>query len=266
VEPGEETPNSPAQRMALPGFAFVTPPPPKRSRRRFIPVAMASTVAVFLLYGVMDENHSTRVNVAERAQVSDVRIDPDNLPVALVQYPATVTGQTSDGQNVRCTIRSLHDEGGPSCVIPPSTVPHPQVPVEAPVVIAPPTSQVTPSTHEGHDARVTKSPVAVPPVKITTPPITTPPITTPPITTPPVTAPPEHDHDGHHRHHGHRAGDDQDGRRAEDNQDGRRAEDNQDGRRAEDNQDRRADDNQDGQRAEGDQDDDGHRASAGAIA
>jgi hypothetical protein len=217
VEPGAETPNSPARRMAFPGFAFVTTPSPKRSRRRYIPVAVVSIVAAILLYGVMDENHSARVNVAERAQVQDVRIDPDHLPLALVQYPATVTGQTSGGQKVRCTIRSLQDDESPSCAIPPSAVPHQQVRVEAPVSIAPSTSEVTPATPGENEARFTKkSPVAAPPVKINTPPITArpitarpiparpitaPPTTAPPTTAPPTTTPVEDDHDGHHRHH-----------------------------------------------------------------
>jgi hypothetical protein len=120
VEVGAETPNSPAQRMALPGFAFVTMPTPKRSRRRVVVMAVVSAAAIFLLLGVMEENRSTRANVAERAEADDVRIDPDRLPVALVQYPATVIGQMSSGQKVRCTIRSLRDDEIPSCVIPPS--------------------------------------------------------------------------------------------------------------------------------------------------
>lgn len=159
MEPGADTPHSPAQPMALPGFAFVTPSPAKRSRRRYIPVAVASVVAFFLFYGVMEENQLTRVSVAERAQVDDVRIDPDRLPAALVQYPATVTGQMSDGLNVPCTIHSLHDKEGPSCVIPPraAPIPRPQVHVEAGADIAPPTGAVTPTPGRA-DVPATKSP------------------------------------------------------------------------------------------------------------
>src|SRR6185436_11237820 len=82
VESGVHTLSIPAQPVALPGFAFITSPSPTRSRRRYIPVALACVAAGFLLYGVMDENHSTRVNIAKHAQVDNVRIDPDHLPVA----------------------------------------------------------------------------------------------------------------------------------------------------------------------------------------
>ena len=279
MEPGAELPDSPAQLTALlttlPGFAFVTMPPPKRSRRRrYIPVAVASLVAIFLFYGVMDENRSIRVDVAQRAQVDDVRIDPEYLPVALIQYPATVTGHTRDGKEVHCTIRSLHDEGNPSCVIPPSPAPIPQrqVRVDASVSSAPPTSAPTPSTPGGNGARVTtKPPVVVPPVTTTTPSVVVPPVTTttPPVVVPPVTPSDDGDRDRHHRrpredgHHRQPGDDNQDGRSADDNQDGHHGQpgdDNQDGRSADDNE-----DSHHGEPAEDDQGDVGHLARPGVM-
>lgn len=148
--------------MALPGFALVTSPSPKRSRWRYMPVAVASLVAFFLLYGVMEDNQLTRLSVAERAQSNNVKIDPDHLPAALVQYPVTVTGQTSGGQKVSCTIRALHDKQSPSCVI-----------LSSPPPVA---EAVVPSTQSRNDAPVTqkptvteKPPVAVPATNTVTP-------------------------------------------------------------------------------------------------
>ena len=172
MEPGQETPNSGAQRMALPGFALVTTPSPQRSRWRYMPVAVASLAAIFLFNGVMEENRSTRESVAELAQVDDVRIDPDHLPVALVEYPATVTGQTSDGQKVRCTIRVLNDEERPSCIIPlaPAAIPKAGVRVDGSMGSTPTVSAVPPPTQRRDDAPVTlKPPAAVSPTPIATP-------------------------------------------------------------------------------------------------
>ena len=161
VKPGAEIPNS-RVHMALPGFALVTSPSPKRSRWRYMPVAVASLVAFFLLYGVMEDNQLTRLSVAERAQTNNVEIDPDHLPATLVQYPVTVTGQTSGGQKVSCTIRALHDKQSPSCVIQSSTSPVPDA--------------VVPSPQSRNDATVTQKPavsqnppVAVPPTNTVTP-------------------------------------------------------------------------------------------------
>jgi penicillin-binding protein 1A len=127
---------------------------------------VVSIVALVLFYGVMDENQSTRVNVAERAKADDVQIDPDGLPIALVQYPATVTGHTSGGQKVSCTIHSLDDEESPSCQIPPSAarVPELQVRADRPTSTAPPASAV-PFTHgrDDDDPRVARQPQAMAP-------------------------------------------------------------------------------------------------------
>lgn len=167
MQPGTKTLSSPSQPTALPGFAFITLPQPERSRRRYLPVALATLVTGLLLYGVMDQNHSTRVTIARAAQ-ADVQIDPDRLPVSLVQYPATVTGQTRDGQKVRCTIRSLHDRESPSCAVPAPRVPvpKPQVRVAVSDISTPSTGAARQSKRGRHDADVSvKLPVQVPYVR-----------------------------------------------------------------------------------------------------